>query len=379
MQIFNEFFSKNLADIAILAQKRELKKYDRGNFPILRHNGQEFISFACNDYFGLSTKESIKKAGHNALQKYGNGAGASRLLTGDNILYQELEEKLAAFKRTQKALVFGSGYLASLSAIPALVGKNDLVLMDKNCHACHIDGVKLSGAKFYRFLHNNVESCHNFLKLHRHKFTKCIIITETVFSMDGDTAPIGELLSLAKEYQGALMLDDAHGLGFSEKSLNEQNLPLDEHIILLGTLSKACGGYGGYICASSLLIDYLLNKARGFIFSTGLPPAVLAANIAAIDIIANDKSLPYKTIQNANYFCTSMNLSKTKSPIIPIIIGNSKLTLDIASKLYEQGLLVSAIRPPTVAKNSARIRLSFSASHNIDQINKLINALKAIL
>jgi 8-amino-7-oxononanoate synthase len=337
---------------------------------IIRKNNKNLISFACNDYLGLSHNSSLKKSAILAIKKYGVGARASRYITGNNILYGKLEKALAKFYKNDDSLVFVSGYSCAIGVIKALVGEGDLIIADKLIHACLIDGAQLSQAKFIRFNHNNIEHCKQILQENRHQYKKCLILTETIFSMDGDVGKITELLNLAKEFDTILLSDDAHGLG--------QNIEPHSRHLQMGTLSKAFGSLGGFVVGDKILIDYLRQFARSAIYSTALPPAILASSLQALKIISK-KNLAQKSIENAQYFCQLMNLAQSESSIVIIQIGDSKKTVEIAKKVARSGFLIGAIRPPTVPKNQARLRLTFSSSHRKNDIQKLAKILQKIL
>ena len=337
---------------------------------IVRRNNQNLISFACNDYLGLSHNSALKKSAISAIKKYGVGARASRYITGNNILYGKLEKALAKFYKNDDALVFSSGYSCAVGVVKALVGEGDLIIADKLIHACLIDGAQLSQAKFIRFDHNNIEHCLQILQKNRHQYKKCLIVTETIFSMDGDVGKITELLNLAKQFDAILLSDDAHGLG-------QNILPHSRHL-QMGTLSKAFGSLGGFVVGDKILIEYLRQFSRSAIYSTALPPAILASSIQALKIISK-KNLAQKSVENAQFFCQLMNFSKPESSIVIIKIGESKKTVEIAKKVAENGFLIGAIRPPTVPQNQARLRLTFSASHRKNDIKKLAKILREII
>ena len=375
----------------ILTQKLQIleaKQQKRATIPSLRHDGvhitrdgKDLISFSCNDYLGLSQHQHVISAAADALKKYGSGAGASRLVTGECPLYGELERLLAKHHKTQAACVFGSGYLANIGTIPALVGKNDLILADKFSHACIIDAAKLSGATMLRFAHNNAAHLRMLLAANRGEYQNCLIITETVFSMDGDVAPLMELEALAKEYDAWLMTDDAHGFGSCPPEFNEGCLHYKETnptcgFVLMGTLSKAAGSYGGYVCGSSILVEYLKNAARSLVFSTGLPPASLAASIAALKIMEDEPERLQKPLENARIFTQILGLPEAQSAIVPLILGENEKAISASALLAENGFLVVAIRPPTVPENTARLRFTFSALHEREQIEKLCAVIK---
>ena len=351
-------------------QLRVLKTSLREDGVYVQRGNKKLISFSCNDYMGLSNHPVVKQAAQDAIEKYGTGSGASRLVTGNNHLYSELEFLLAKIKNTESALVFGSGYLANIGIIPALAGKGDLTIADKLIHASLIDGCKLSGTKLLRFAHNSLESCESLLKKHRRKFKNCLIVTDHIFSMNGDIAPVDKLYDLAEKYNAWLMTDDAHGLGII--SDNHQRKP---HI-QMGTLSKAVGNYGGYVCASKTVIDYLTTSARAHIYSTALPPATLAGSIASLQIIMENKNLCAKALENAILFTRLLGLADAESAIVPIILGDEARTSKAAKMLEDNGFLVTAIRPPTVPKGTSRLRFAFSALHKAEDIEKLANVIK---
>lgn len=355
----------------ILSQKlqvleaKKLKRTPMSNFRhdgvFVERDGKKLSSFSCNDYLGLSQNKRVIEAGINALKTYGAGSGASRLVTGECPLYSELETLLAQHYGAEEACVFGSGYLANIGTIPALVGKNDLIIADKFAHACIIDGAKLSGATLLRFAHNNTEHCRLLLENNRAEYQNCLIITESVFSMDGDTAPLAEISELAEEYNAWLMTDNAHLL----------SSPPFPSTIKMGTLSKAIGSYGGFVCGSKTLIEYIKTSARSLIFSTALPPATLATAIEALKIIKEQPELCQKSLENARIFTDILGLPQAQSAIVPLIIGENDKALVASKMLAEKGFLVAAIRPPTVPENTARLRFTFSALHTREQIEEL--------
>ncbi len=363
---------------------------------------KNLISFASNDYFGLSQNAAVKKAARDAIKKYGVGSGGSRYITGNNSLYTKLEKEIARIKKCDEAIVFSSGYACAIGVIPALVCDGDLIVADRLIHTSLIDGAKLSGARMMRFLHNDVEHARRILAENRSKFKKCLILTETVFSMDGDLGRIEELLKLAEEFDAILASDAAHDLFLQdssheggeesqEPSLRDSSLKLGmpsvgmRHL-KLGTLSKAVGTLGGYVAGEQMLIDYLRIFAKPVIYSTALPASILAASIASLKIIENKnlgknlgKSIGKKVLKNAEYFCDLMGLPKPQTAIVPIILGDNQRVVKIAAKLEELGFLISAIRPPTVEKNKARLRITFSSEHKKNQIKKLAEILSKTL
>ena len=367
MPSLRDFARAQLARTAQQSLTRTVRETERLEGTRVRRGGRDSISFSCNDYLGLTHHPEVIAAARAALERYGTGAAASRLVTGSHPLYAELEGLLAELKGTERARVFGSGYLANLGVIPALAGKNDLVLADRLCHACMYDGVRLSGATLLRFAHNDLEHCRDLLQEHRARFERCLILTETVFSMDGDRGPVEDLSGLARTSDAWLMTDDAHGLGTCPALAAE---------VQMGTLSKAVGSYGGYVCGSSELIAWLDNRARSLLFSTGLPPASVAAATAALRIIRDDPALRRKPLENARRFTTALGRPPAESPIVPVIVGEPERALAASAMLERHGLLVVAIRPPSVPPGTARLRFTFSALHEPGPIDRAAALLK---
>jgi 8-amino-7-oxononanoate synthase len=346
---------------------RSVKETERMGGARVRRDGKDYVSFSCNDYLGLAHHPRVIAAAREALERYGAGAGASRLVTGSHPLYSVLEKQLADLKGTERALVFGSGYLANLGVIPALVGKNDLILADRLSHACTWDGARLSGATLIRFAHNSLEHCEDLLRQRRAGFERCLILTETVFSMEGDRSPVAALSSIARAHDAWLMTDDAHGLGIC--SAHEADLQM-------GTLSKAAGSYGGYVCARSEVIAFFENKARSLLFATGLPPVSVAASSAALAIMKEDQALVQKPVDNARRFTTALGRGPAQSPIVPVIVGEAEAALAASAMLEANGYLVVPIRPPTVPPRTARLRFAFSAMHQAEDIDRVAALLK---
>jgi 8-amino-7-oxononanoate synthase len=347
----------------------------------IRRDGRRLLSFSCNDYLNLSQHPQVKAAAIAAIERHGVGAGASRLVTGSHPLYGALEERLARLKGAEAACVFGSGYLANAGIIPALVGREDAVLLDALAHACLWAGARLSGAEVLSFRHNDLADAEDVLASRRHRFRRVLLATDGVFSMDGDLAPLDALARLAERFDAWLMADDAHGLGvvgggrgssFAEG--RKAAVPLQ-----MGTLSKAIGGYGGYLCASRPVVDLIRTRARTLIYSTGLPPATVAAAIAALDVIVGAPALAARPVAKARLFTARLGLPPAQSPIVPIVVGTSEAALAAAASLAEEGFLVAAIRPPTVPAGTARLRLAFTAAHPDAEILRLADIIGARL
>ena len=308
----------------------------------------------------------MKAAAIAAVERYGTGAGASRLVTGDHPLLGALEARLAVYKKKPAALVFGSGYLANVAIPPALTSDGDLILLDELSHACMFAGAKLSGARMIRFGHNNLDHLEKLLEAERAAAGRCLILTERVFSMDGDLAPIEAMSALAARHDAWLMADDAHGLGVVD---DHARTPLE-----MGTLSKALGSYGGYLAASEPVIELLKSRARSFVYTTGLPPASAGAALAALDILAAEPERRARPLALAQRFTRAAGLPNAESAIAPLIVGDAKRALALSAQLENEGFLVVAIRPPTVPPGGARLRFAFSAAHTEAEIDRLAEA-----
>jgi 8-amino-7-oxononanoate synthase len=345
---------------------------------VVERAGRRLLSFSCNDYLGLATHPALAQAARAAIDTYGLGAGASRLVTGNHPLYDELETKLARLKGTEAACVFGSGYLANTGIVPALVGADDLVAIDELAHACLWSGARLSGATVLPYPHNDLARLRALLAERRARFGNALILTDGVFSMDGDLAPLGALGTVAREFDAWLMADDAHGVGVVGNGRGSTfagdraaDVPLQ-----MGTLSKAIGAYGGYLCASQPVIALIKNRARTLVYSTGLPPAIVAAAIAALDLIARDPALTALPLAKARAFTSRAGLAAATSPIVPVIVGTAEAALAAAAMLEAEGFLAVPIRPPTVPDGSARLRLAFTARHDDADIARLADLVR---
>lgn len=350
---------------------------------IIKDN-QEYLMMASNNYLGLTHNPQVKKAAMKAVARYGTSSTGSRLLSGSHPLFSQLEQSLAEFKSTEKALVFNTGYMANVGTISALVGKNDYILSDELNHASIIDGCRLSKATTYIYQHKNMQSLEALLKKLPYSNTK-LIVTDSVFSMDGDIAPLDEISYLAQKYNALTMVDDAHATGVLGNGYGSvKHFHLEGKIdIQLGTLSKAVASEGGFVAGNKILIDYLINKARSFIFSTALTPADIASSLEALNIIANDHSFVQKLYQNihyANELLQKYHLgTNLQTPIIPIIVGDADKAMQLSQKLYEQKIILSAVRPPTVPQNQSRLRLTLTASHSFSDIVLVIKTIANLL
>jgi 8-amino-7-oxononanoate synthase len=373
MRSLDEFAAAKLGELERGSLRRALVDTTRVTGIWTLRNGRRLLSFCCNDYLNLTHHPAVKQAAIEALETYGVGAAASRFVTGNHPLYAELEARLAAWKETQAACVFGSGYLANLGIIPALVGADDLVLIDDLAHACLWGGARLSRATVMPFRHSDVGHLEALLAAQRRRYERVLIATDGVFSMDGDIAPLHALAALAQRHDAWLMSDDAHGLGVvgGGRGSNFVQTTRADIPLQMGTLSKALGAYGGYLCASAAVIDLVRNRARSLIYTTGLPPAMVAAAIAALDLIAREPAYAARPVEKAKLFARCAGLPEPASPIVPVILGEAEAALAGARLLEDHGFLVIAIRPPTVPAGTARLRLTFTAQHPDNEIERL--------
>ncbi len=344
----------------------------------VERDGRRLLNFCSNDYLNLSQHPDVIQAAVDATQRYGAGSGASRLVTGNHPLYEELENALARLKGTDAACVFGSGYLTNVAVIPLLAGASDLVVLDELSHACIHAGTRLSGARFEVFAHNDVEQADRLLRAHRAGHDRALLVTDGVFSMDGDVAPIEALADLAEAHDAWLMTDDAHGIGVLGDGRGSahaagcaERVPLQ-----MGTLSKAVGSYGGYVAASAPVIAWMKSRARPLIYSTGLPAAAVAASIAALHIIETDRERCARPLALAKRFCEGAGLPAPESSIIAVVLGTPESALRASERLLADGFLVTAIRPPTVPAGTARLRITFTAEHEESDIDRLAEIVK---
>jgi 8-amino-7-oxononanoate synthase len=371
------FAKAKLARLDALSLRRRLKPTHRLDGVAVERGGRQLISFSCNDYLGLSHHPAVKAAAVRAVETYGAGAGASRLITGDHPLLSELEGRLAALKGADAACVFGSGYLANAGIIPTFVGPGDLVLVDELAHACIWAGAKLSGAETIAFRHNRVDDLAGQLKARRGAAGRALVATDGVFSMDGDLAPLDALSKVCAEHDAWLLVDDAHGLGVVGGGAGVREVFPGAHVDLaMGTLSKAIGGYGAYVCASGPAIDLIKTRARTLVYTTGLPPACVAGALAALDVIAAEPERVAAPLARARRFTQALDMADAQSAIVPIVLGDVETVLAAAADLEARGLLVVPIRPPTVPDGAARLRVAFSALHTVEHVDRLADGVR---
>lgn len=345
--------------------------------------GKRFLLLSSNNYLGLTTHPYIKKKSVEAIKKYGTGSGASRLISGNIALYNSLEKNIADFKRCKSSLVFSSGYAANVGTVSSLAGKDDIIFSDELNHASIVDGCRLSRAKTSIYPHKNLKALETGLRKAK-KYQKRIVITDSIFSMDGDLAPLPEILELSEKYNAILMVDDAHATGVLGKNGrgSAEYFGIEGKIdIYMGTLSKAIGSIGGFIAGSGKLTEYLINRARSFIYSTGLPPATLAASIAAIEIIKSDLSFKEKLWKNVDFLKAGFDsmgydTMNTKSQIIPVLLESEKKTMKAMSYLYDNGIFIPGIRPPTVPVGKSRLRVTVMANHRLKDLEYVLEVFR---
>ncbi|EDY19157.1 8-amino-7-oxononanoate synthase [Chthoniobacter flavus Ellin428] len=380
-----------LAELRANALLRQLREVDSPQQPTLELAGRKLLNFSSNDYLGLATEPVLRNAAKQAIDEYGVGAGASRLICGTLSPHMRLEERLADFKRTEAALVFSSGYATAVGTIGALMHKDDVVILDKLCHASLIDGARMSGAHVRVYPHNHLGKLESHLQWAHENYpeARVLVVTESVFSMDGDWAVLPEIVDIKRRYGAMLMLDEAHAvgvIGLNGRGLADQLGVAGEVEIQMGTLSKALGVSGGYVCGSRRLIDLLINRARSFIFSTAPPPAMAAAALAAVEFMLTPAGENRRQVlrRNLAHFASEMPMlftgdKKLQSAIIPIILGSSEKAIESSQMLAEKGFFVPAIRYPTVARDAARLRVTISAKHTPKQISALCEQLRGLL
>jgi 8-amino-7-oxononanoate synthase len=339
----------------------------------------KYIDFSSNDYLGFSNHSKLIEAAKDALTKYGTGSSASRLLSGDLDIHHELEDAIARLKKKESALVFNSGYQANVGIISSLCAKGDAIFCDRLCHASIIDGILLSGARLFRFRHNDTGHLEGYLKKERAKFKNALIITETIFSMDGDRPDLKALVEIKTRYGCSLLVDEAHATGIYGRDgsgvAEEEGLSKEVDYIM-GTFGKALGSFGAYLAASKLDIDYLINKCKSFVYSTALPPAVIAGNLAAIKLLSEEPYRRARLLESAKFLREGLKARGFdvlgSSQIIPLMIGEIERTVTLANFLKEKGYWVMPIRPPTVPEGESRLRFSVTFDHNISILTRLL-------
>ncbi|NOY72894.1 MAG: 8-amino-7-oxononanoate synthase [Gammaproteobacteria bacterium] len=357
---------------------------------VVQLNGRAMLSFCSNDYLGLANHPSLVKALQKGASRYGVGSGSAHLVSGHFKPHHDLELRLAELTQRPRALLFSTGYMANLGVLSAFAQRGQILLEDRLNHASLIDGARITGARLTRYSHNDVAAVASHLsKQSSHSGDKrCLVATDTIFSMDGDIAPLRALAKLSQKHQALFMVDDAHGFGLRGQqgagTLSELNLSYDEVPLLMGTLGKACGTFGAFVAGSETLIETLIQRARTYIYTTALPPAVAYATLTSLNLLRDEAWRRSQLDENIAYFraCASqlkIAIGDSLTPIQPLIVGASIKALEISQKLQQQGILITAIRPPTVAKGSARLRITLCTEHSREDIDRLFDTLAPLL
>jgi len=348
--------------------------------PRVASGGRELIALCSNDYLGLAAHPALSAAAAGAMKRYGFGSGASRLISGTSELHEQLEHRIARFKGTEAALLFNSGYAANTGIIPAVAQEKDALFSDSLNHASIIDGCRLSKARIQVYRHRDMNDLEHLLR-HAGAIRRKVIVTDGVFSMDGDIAPLPDLITLADRYGALLMVDDAHGtgvMGATGKGTAEHFGVENRISVMMGTLGKALGSFGAYVAGDKELIAYLLNKGRSLIFSTALPPAMCAASLAALDVLETEpwrKERLWKSRKHLADGLASLGISTgaSETPILPVMVGSAEKAVEVALRLMEEGVFAPAVRPPAVPVNCSRIRATVMATHSDEDIDKALS------
>ncbi|MFA5259840.1 MAG: 8-amino-7-oxononanoate synthase [Candidatus Omnitrophota bacterium] len=383
--MFNARLQAELDELEEKGLRRSLRGLEGAQDRTVRIGGKTYINFCSNNYLGLAADVRLRDAAAASLKQSGFGAGASRLVCGTLPGHQRLEDRLAAFKGAERCVLFNCGYMANIGIIASLFGRGDLILSDRLNHASIIDGIVLSRADFRRYPHCDMAALERLLQEAK-GYRTTAVITESVFSMDGDLAPLDQIVRLAKQHGAVVMVDEAHAAGVfgaGGRGAVEHFGCGSDVAIQMGTLSKAFGSFGAYVCGSAPLMEYVMNRARSFIYTTALPPSVAAASLKALEIIEAEPGRRESLWRNATEICRRLKEAgfdtlRSASPIIPVVVGDEKRATMFSEKLFEQGLLVTAIRPPTVPARTARLRVTVTSNHTPDDLECLLTHMKTI-
>ncbi len=384
-QVTKTFLEETLENLDRSGLKRGLCQVSGTQGREIILNGKSVLNFCSNNYLGLADDPRLGVAASECIKRDGFGSGASRLVCGNMQAHWELEECLARFKGAEDCLVFSTGYMANAGIISSIFGRDDIIFSDRLNHASIIDGIRLSQAQSRRYAHRDMKALEEMLKSSGDFRRRCII-TDSVFSMDGDIAPLDEIASLAQQYDCMVMIDEAHALGV----MGEKGKGLVEHFgvegkidIQMGTLSKAAGSFGAYCCGSKALISFLVNKARSFIYTTGMPPSTASASTKSIEIIESEPQRREQLWKNTYFIRQELNkigfnTMDSQTPIIPILVNDSSMAVEFSKRLFDKGIFISAIRPPTVPPNTARLRLTIMATHTKEDLDYVIDQCQRI-
>lgn len=382
-----DVFSRELQSLKDRGLYRGLRSTDSIQGPRVEMDGREVIVLCSNNYLGLSSHPYVMEKAKEAMDRYGSGAGASRLVSGTMKIHMELEERIADFKGREAAILFNSGYHANIGVITSLVGRGDTILSDRLNHASIIDGAILSRANLIRYPHMDIGFLENLLKRHsNNKGKRTLVITEGIFSMDGDIAPLKEIVELSKRYGALLLIDDAHGtgvLGERGRGTLEHLGIRDDSIIEMGTFGKALGSFGAFVAGRREVIDIIRNRARSFIYTTALPPSVCGASIAALELVDREPERRERLLKMAGELRDGLRRSgfdtlKSNAHIIPLLIGENTPALEMSSRLLKEGIFIQAIRPPTVPDGTSRLRITPMSEHRTDELRYALEAIRGI-
>ncbi|MCA1055022.1 glycine C-acetyltransferase [Rossellomorea aquimaris] len=383
----DSFLQENLEDLKSRGLYNEIDPLEGANGPVITIKGKKLVNLSSNNYLGLATDERLKKVAIEAVKEYGVGAGAVRTINGTLDLHVNLEEKLAKFKGTEAAIAYQSGFNCNMAAISAVMDKNDAILSDELNHASIIDGCRLSRAKIIRFNHSDMEDLRAKAKEAKEsgQYNKIMIITDGVFSMDGDVCKLPEIVEIAEEFDMMTYVDDAHGSGVLGKGAGTvKHFGLQDKVdFQMGTLSKAIGVVGGYVAGTQNLIDWLKVRSRPFLFSTSLTPADVTACTEALDLLMNSTELQDKMWENSAYLKEELkklgfDIGNSETPITPVIIGEEKATQDFSKRLYEEGVYAKSIVFPTVPRGTGRVRNMPSAAHTKEMLDQAVAAYEKV-
>lgn len=378
------YFEKDYKALENIQQVRYPREYVPLTATTVQYNGRDYLMMASNNYLGFTHNNAVKEAALKAIEAYGTGSGGARLTSGSHPLFSKLEQELAHFKETESAIIFNTGYMANVGTISALMGKNDIIFSDELNHASIIDGCRLSGATIIRYAHTDMKDLEEKLRCYSGGFLR-LIVTDGVFSMDGDIAPLDEIVRLGEKYHALVMVDDAHATGvIGHGKGTAHHFGVETKVdIQLGTLSKSLGSVGGFVCAKEMLVKYLINHSRSYIFSTALSPADIGAALAAVELVEKKPQYVKQLMSNTAYMCEGLIQlgipSTADTPIFPIIVHENDKALQFSKTLEEKGIILSAIRPPTVPVNQSRLRLTVTAAHTKEELDYVLTSLNQLL
>ena len=364
---------------------RTLREVESPQSAAMVIDGKRVVQFSSNDYLGLANHPRLKAAAQEAIETYGSGAGASRLVSGNLVLNGQLEKKISHLKKQESGLLFNTGYMANMGIINALVGEGDVIFSDQLNHASIVDACRMSKAETKVYPHKDMDALEEVLRKSEH-YKQRLLVTDGIFSMDGDIAPLPDLVKLTDRYECVLMVDDAHGTGVlgANGGGTGEHFGLEDKIdVSMGTFGKALGGFGAFAAGDRTLRPFLINCARSFMFTTGLPPAVIASALAALELLEEEPALREKLWENVHFFRRGIEklgftINQSETPIIPLLVGDASLTMQMGEMLFKKGVFMQGIRPPAVPQGSSRLRITIMATHTVEQMEYALEALEAV-